>query len=68
MQDYWSSFARTHQPEPKRPGAAAWPAYTAAQPAVLQLQAKGSVPSLDFAQRHRCDFWLKPEAEAAATN
>ena len=57
MKDYWASFARGHAPQAQRKGAAAWPAYTAAQPAVLQLQAKGSVPSLDFAQRHRCAAW-----------
>jgi carboxylesterase type B len=57
IKDYWSSFARYHHPQAQRPGAAAWPAYSAAQPVVLQLQAKGSVPSLDFALRHRCAAW-----------
>ncbi len=58
LKSYWSSFARGHRPVAGRAGAAAWPAYTAAQPQVLSLQAKGSSPNHDFAARHQCDFWL----------
>ncbi len=62
MQDYWSSFARTHRPVAQRSGAAVWPAYSPESAAVLSLQASGSQPSLDFAQRHHCAFWNQATA------
>ena len=65
MQDYWASFARTHQPVSKRAGAAAWPAFSAENPQLLNLQAKGSVSSNDFSQRHQCDFWQSQDAPAS---
>jgi len=66
LKSYWSSFARGHRPVAGRAGAAAWPAYTAAQPQVLSLQAAGSSPSHDFAARHQCDFWLGADAPSSA--
>ena len=59
---YWASFARGHRPVAQRSGAAAWPAYTAAQPQILGLQAPSSSPSDSFATLHQCDFWLGPDA------
>ncbi|MCM3920183.1 carboxylesterase family protein [Frankia sp. AiPs1] len=56
MIDYWTSIARTHQPN--RPGLPVWPPYSPAT--VLQNIAAGAigpVSTATFAQNHHCDFW-----------
>lgn len=62
MQDYWSSFAREHQPRlPAGRGGAEWPRFDA-EGKVFRLQTTGSIAINDFRTEHQCDFW---QSEAA---
>lgn len=62
MKDYWSSFAREHQPYlPLGQGGAQWPRFDA-QGKVFRLQTTGSMAASDFRSVHQCDYWQSAQA------
>ena len=55
MVDYWTTFARTGQPN--RPGRRFWPRFRADSERVLSLDTPARAVETDFAADHHCDFW-----------
>ena len=55
MAGYWTSFARTG--DPNGGALAAWPKYAPSTDAELSLQTGGPVPFGTFVPQHHCAFW-----------
>ncbi|MEV5538647.1 carboxylesterase family protein [Saccharopolyspora shandongensis] len=56
MNRYWANFARSGDPnEPDLPG---WPRFSAAEPRVQSLH-PDEIAGIDFAARHRLEFWAR---------
>jgi para-nitrobenzyl esterase len=54
---YWTTFARTG--DPNAPGTPAWPAVSAGSAQVQQLTSQGTtpLPAATFAADHHCQLW-----------
>jgi para-nitrobenzyl esterase len=50
MRDAWGEFARGETPTD-------WPRYTEANPVLRVFAPEGDRTEMDFAERHRCEFW-----------
>jgi para-nitrobenzyl esterase len=57
MIDYWTSFAKTGNPNSSRPAQPNWPAYTPAGDTVMHLNLPASKASSGYADEHSCPFW-----------
>lgn len=55
MIEYWTTFARTGNPN--GPGTPAWPAFTSASARMQRLTAQGTAPFATFAADHKCGLW-----------
>jgi para-nitrobenzyl esterase len=55
MVSYWTTFARTGQPDSR--GAPAFPAYQAASDTMQSLVPPRAAPETGFAAAHHCAFW-----------
>ncbi len=57
IQTHWAAFARSR--DPNIASLPPWPVFDGRVPQVLSPSRTG--PALDFAARHRCDFWARFE-------
>ncbi|RAY16762.1 carboxylesterase family protein [Actinomadura craniellae] len=55
MVSYWTTFARTGNPNGS--GTPNWPAFTPASPQVQRLTSQGTAPFTTFAADHKCHLW-----------
>lgn len=55
MISYWSSFARSG--DPNTATTPDWPRYSPDSDLVMSLKASGPAPKASFRDEHRCDFW-----------
>ncbi len=60
MVDYWTSFARTGNPDTADGVAAAWPQAASGELLQLDVPSAEAVASSEFTDYHRCSYWANP--------